>query len=180
MDIPQLLIDAFSLVRAPVREASILLNDTMFAVAFSIALVLVLSYVFREQKRLNFMVAAIIIALLLGVGFKAFLQEQRPCVDTPGKIPCPLDFSLPSIHALLTFTLAILAVGNRSFAVYLIYALFTAFSRVYLGVHTITEVMAGLALAFLACVLAEIVWRKMRWKLPEQLHIQHDINRLQK
>ena len=180
MDPIQLFIDAFGLVRGPVRDASILLNNTAFAVVFSIALVLVLSYIFKEEKRLTFMACTIVIALLLGMGFKAFLQEPRPCVETPGKIPCPLDFSLPSIHALLTFTLVILAVGNSSFAIYLIFALFTAFSRVYLGVHTITEVMAGLALAFFACVLAEIFWRKMKWELPSQVHIRHDVHRLQK
>ncbi|VVC01218.1 Undecaprenyl-diphosphatase [uncultured archaeon] len=180
MDIPQPLIDAFGLVRAPVREASILLNDPYFALIFSLALILALSFAFREQKRLPFMAAAIVVALLLGMGMKAFLQEPRPCVETPGKIPCPLDFSLPSLHALLTFTLAILAVGNRSFAIYLIYALFTAFSRVYLGVHTVTEVMAGLALAFLACVIAEMAWRRMKWEMPESVHIRHGANRLQK
>jgi len=179
MDIRQLFIDAFGLVRPEARFASIALNDTAFAILFTASLILVLTYLFKEQKLFPFMVASVAIALLLGVSFKLFLQEERPCVETPGKIPCPLDFSLPSLHSLLTFTIAIVAIGNRSFVFYLIYALFTAFSRVYLGVHTITEVAAGLALAFLACVLCEMLWRALKIPLPPGIHIKHSAARLQ-
>jgi membrane-associated phospholipid phosphatase len=179
MDPSGLFLAAFALVRPEVRAASIALNDPFFAAGFSLALVLFLTWRFKEWRRLPFMIAAVAIALLLGVAFKAFLQEPRPCTDSPGKIPCPLGFSLPSLHALLAFTLAIVAVGNRSFPYYLIYALFTAFSRVYLGVHTITEVAAGLALAFLACVLCEMLWRALRLPLPPGIHIKHTAARLQ-
>jgi len=180
MDFSQLFLDAFGLVRTPVREASIFLNDPLSAFLFSAIIVLAVSYLFREQRKIPFMVSAIIVALLLGLAFKAFLQEQRPCVNIPGKIPCPLDFALPSIHALLAFVLVVLAVGNRSFAIYLIYALFIAFSRVYLGVHTISEVAAGLAVAFLACVLNEIFWKAMKWEIPKEIQLRHDVVRLRK
>ncbi|MFA6329048.1 MAG: phosphatase PAP2 family protein [Candidatus Micrarchaeia archaeon] len=179
MDIPQLFLSAFGLIRPEVHFASVALNDAALAALFSIVLVLFVTWRFKEQRRLPFMVSAVAIALLLGVGMKAFLQEPRPCVDSPGKIPCPLDFSLPSIHALLTFTLAILAVGNRSFAIYLVYALFTAFSRVYLGVHTIIQVASGLALAFFACVLCEMLWRRLKLPIPSGIHIRHSAAKLQ-
>ncbi|MCX6773217.1 MAG: phosphatase PAP2 family protein [Candidatus Micrarchaeota archaeon] len=180
MDSGQLFLDAFGLVRTPVREASIFLNDPVAGALFFAALVLVLSYVFKEQKKLPFILTAIVVALLLGLAFKSFLQEPRPCTAVPGKVICPLDFALPSIHTLLVFTLVILAVGNRSFAIYLILALFTAFSRVYLGVHTISEVAAGLAMAFFACVLNEIIWKMAKWKIPSEIHLRHDAARLRK
>lgn len=179
MDLRQLLSDAFGLIRPEVRFASIALNDALFAIFFSLALILALTFLFKEQRRLPFMVMALAIALLLGLSFKSFLQEERPCMMAPGKIPCPNSFSLPSIHSLLTFTLAILAVGNRSFAAYLIYASFTAFSRVYLGVHAITEVASGFALAFLACVLCEMLYRALRLPIPAGIHIHHSPERLQ-
>lgn len=169
----------WGVLRGPVLFASAFLNDTLFVAAFTILFVLALSLFFREEKRLPFLVCAVAIALLLGFGFKLFLQEERPCVEKPGKIACPTDFSLPSLHALLVFTLVVVSVGSRSFAPYLIYALFVSFSRVYLGVHTIPQVMAGLALAFFACVFTEMIWRAMRLKIPSEVRLQHDINRLQ-
>lgn len=180
MDFGSLLLYAFSLVREPVRGASVFLNDPVLGFGFAALLVIVVSLFFREQRKIPYIFTAVVLALLLGVAFKSFLQEERACVETPGKIPCPLDFALPSIHALLAFTLVVLAVGNRSFAVYLIFALFTTFSRVYLGVHTISEVAAGLAMAFLACVMNEIIWKKMKREIPGELNLRHDSARLRK
>jgi membrane-associated phospholipid phosphatase len=168
----------FGLVREIVRAASIILNDPFSAVAISVLLVLATSYYFREQRKLPFLAGAVVIALLLGFGFKSFLAEGRPCETAPSKVPCPTDFSLPSMHALLAFTIAIIAIGTRSFPIFMVYASFIAFSRVYLGVHTIAEVAAGLALAFLSCVLAELFFRRMRWHVPHVVHIQHDIGGL--
>jgi membrane-associated phospholipid phosphatase len=168
----------WGLVRYPVREASVLFNEPLLVMAFSIALVLAASWHYKEQKQLPFLACALILAFLLGLFFKPFLGEIRPCVYVPGKIPCPLDNSLPSLHALLAFTLAIVSLGNRSFPIYLLYSLFIAFSRVYLGVHTISEVAAGLSLAFFACVLAELSFRTMKWHVPNAIHIKHDIGRI--
>jgi membrane-associated phospholipid phosphatase len=178
MDAAQLLLSAWGHARGPVRDASILLNDPFFIVSFSALLVIAASLYFKEGRKIPFLVSAVVVALLLGFSFKSFLQEERPCALSPSKIPCPTDFSLPSMHALLAFTIAIIALGTRSFPIYLFYALFIAFSRVYLGVHTITEVAAGLSLAFLACVLTELLFRRMKWHVPHVVHIHHDMERL--
>ncbi|HIH18717.1 TPA: phosphatase PAP2 family protein [Candidatus Micrarchaeota archaeon] len=178
MPLEEVFLSIFGLVRPLVRESSILFNDPFFVVLFSFCLVIATSILFQEQRKLPFLAGAVLIALLLGIGFKSFLQEERPCANAPSKIDCPTDFSLPSMHALGAFTLCIIAIGNRSFPIYLIYALFIAFSRVYLGVHTITEVAAGLSLAFFACVLAELCFRLMRLEVPQAVHIRHDIGRL--
>ena len=175
MGIDDTLLPLWGLMRPPVREASILLNDPLVVILLSALLVLGCSYFFREWKRIPYLASVVLIGLLLGFSFKLFLQENRPCVAVPGKIPCPTDYGLPSLHALLAFALAVSSVGSRSFPIYLLYSLFIAFSRVYLGVHTITEVAAGLALAFFACVLAEILWRKMKWELPREVRIKHDL-----
>ena len=180
MDFSQLFPSLFSLMREPVRSAAIFLNDPLAVVLFSAALVVSISYLLHEEKRIPFIAASVLIACLLGFGLKILIAQARPCVSVPGKIACPQDYSLPSLHALLAFTLAVSALGNRSFAIYLPYAVFTAFSRVYLGVHTITDIAAGLSLAFFACVLAELLWKRMRWELPMQIHVRHDSGRLRK
>ncbi len=178
MGFEEIFLFLWGLVRYPVKEASVVFNEPLLVMVFSLALVLAASWHFKEQKRLPFLFAALMIAFALGLFFKPFLGEIRPCVFVPGKIPCPLDNSLPSMHALLAFTLAIVAIGGRSFPIYLIYSLFIAFSRVYLGVHTISEVAAGLSLAFFACVLAELIFRMMKWHVPLSVHIKHDAGRL--
>lgn len=178
MDLWQVFLALFGLVRGPVLVFSILLNDPVFVVLFSAALVLATSWIFREQRRLPFLLGALLIASLLGFSFKSFLQEERPCMDAASKIPCPTDYSLPSMHALLVFTIAMTAIGTESFPIYMLYALFTAFSRVYLGVHTVAEVAAGLSLSFLACVLTELLFRHMKWEVPRVVHMHHDIGKL--
>lgn len=173
-----LVVSLFGLVREPVKLASIALNDVWVGMALTLLFMLAVLFYNREQRELPFLFCALAIALLLGFSFKTLLQEPRPCVEVPGKVPCPQDFSLPSLHALLAFTLAIVSLGNRSFPVFLLYALFVAFSRVYLGVHTIAQVAAGLALAFFACVLCELLFRKMKWELPRTVHMRHDSARI--
>lgn len=156
----------------PIDAASLALNDAVFGVALGIGLIIALSFIFGEQKSLMFAFSALFIALFLGYSFKAFFQEPRPCKASFAKIPCPDDYALPSLHALLAFTAAIVFVGSRSFPFYLIFALFVAFSRVYLGVHTPMQVAASLPLAFFACVLAELMFLSLGWEIPRSVHIK--------
>ena len=166
------------IARVPLRESSLLLHEPATALAFSLALVIAASLAFREWKALPYMASAVALALVLGFAFQLLIQEARPCATVPGRIPCPPGFSLPSIHSLLAFTLAISALGNRSFPLYLAFAAFVAFSRVYLGVHAPAEAFAGLALAFFACVATEMLWKAAGWRVPNEIHIKHDLGKL--
>ena len=74
MDFGQLFLDMFGLVRAPVRTASVFLNDPVSGFLFFAVLVIALSYLFREQRKIPFIISAIIVALLLGLAFKSFLS----------------------------------------------------------------------------------------------------------
>lgn len=158
------------------REAligiSVLLNDHLTGTLLGIALILAVSYWFREQKSIPFIAVALLFAILLALLFKPFLAEDRPCAVSPGKIDCPSDFALPSFHALLSFALAIASLGRKSFPIYLLFALFVSFTRIYLGVHTIPDVAAGLALAFIACVAAELAFLRAGWGGQIAIHVQ--------
>ena len=154
--------------------ASVLLNDRVWGTLLGIALTLAVSLLFREEKKLPFLFSALAVALLLGLFFKPFLSQERPCASEPGLIACPDDFALPSLHALLAFTLVVSSLVNRSFPIYFLFSLFVAYSRLYLGVHDLMQVAAGLALAFFACVLAEIAWGAAGWRLPGLILLRHD------
>ncbi|MCX8175436.1 MAG: phosphatase PAP2 family protein [Candidatus Micrarchaeota archaeon] len=178
MQLPEPAASAFGLARGAVLWLSVFLNRPEAFAVVSAALLVFVSIAFGEQRRIFFAATAVAIGILLGAGMKAFLHEERPCLYAPGKIDCPLDFSLPSLHSLVAFTLAIVAVGSASFPIYLSYALFVAFSRVYLGVHTTSEVAAGLALAFFACVLSELLWSRTKWGLPKEVRLRRKMDRL--
>ncbi len=180
MEISSIVGYLFGFVRAPVWEASVFIAEPANALLFSALLAVAACSVFGEKKLLPFIATCVVAGMLLGMALKPIIAQPRPCELSPSKIPCPLDFSLPSLHALAAFCLALSALGNRSFWIFLPFALFVAFSRVYLGVHTVAEVAAGLSLAFLACVAGEMLWIRMGWKLPVQVHLTKHSSRLEK
>ncbi|MCX8195093.1 MAG: phosphatase PAP2 family protein [Candidatus Micrarchaeota archaeon] len=169
---------ALSFIRPALISTSSFLHHPAWFFLSALALVLATSVFFKEQKRLPFLASAVAIALLLGFSSKQFFQETRPCLVAEGKIPCPQDYSLPSMHSLVAFTIALVAVGTRSFPFYLLFALFVAFSRIYLGVHTSVEVAAGLALSFFSCVLAELLFKHCGLEIPPSVLLRHGLGRL--
>jgi len=111
----------------------------------------------RWEKR-----GKIVLALLIAGGMallaKNLIMEPRPCIGGDSLIQCPLDYSLPSGHAAIAFTLLIAFIGKRSFPFYWIFALLVAYTRFYLGVHTFEDLAAALVLAPIAYQLADITW----------------------
>jgi membrane-associated phospholipid phosphatase len=104
----------------------------------------------------------IILALLIAGGMallaKNLIMEPRPCIGGESLIQCPLDYSLPSGHAAIAFTLMIAFIGKRSFPFYWIFALLVAYTRFYLGVHTFEDLAAALVLAPIAYQFADLIW----------------------
>jgi len=111
----------------------------------------------RWEKR-GKIVLALLIAGALALVAKSLIMEPRPCLSSDSMIPCPLDYSLPSGHAAIAFTLLIAFIGKRSFPFYWIFALLVAYTRFYLGVHTFDDLAAALVLAPIAYQLADITW----------------------
>jgi membrane-associated phospholipid phosphatase len=99
---------------------------------------------------------AVPVTLVEATGFviKHFVARQRPPVadpDQPRQIPLPLSKSFPSSHASMavvaTFTLAALYPWALPWLIALTAVL--CFSRVYLGVHYLGDVLGGLAYGLL-------------------------------
>ena len=128
-------------------------NEFNMAVAM-LALIGACTFALKENRHLKVLVLTLLLGLAISVSIKLIWQVPRPCVTEQAKIPCPQDSSFPSTHTMAAFSLVAASLGYASFVIYLPFALFVAFSRIYLGVHTFFDVAASLGLAMLSYALA--------------------------
>lgn len=115
-------------------------------------LLLAAGWFFLPRKRIFF--ASTLLTLALSLLVKAYFQLDRPCVDAASLVACPADFGFPSIHAALAGLVIVGSAGSRSFWFLAPASLFVGYSRVFLGVHSLDQVLAGLALGWAVYFLA--------------------------
>lgn len=111
---------------------------------------------------------SIFITSLTIYGMKITLQVPRPCVPCTDSVSdcnpyCPADFSFPSGHSGTIFALFVsfflIYRRNRSLPLF-IFPVIVAYSRIFLGVHTYVDVIAG---SILGIVIPVIVWKIERF-----------------
>ena len=135
---------------------SLLTNASLFfhsslVMAISALLLTALAYFTISDKRKIFVIiATLLLAFAVSESTKPYFAQPRPCPEIPAKTACPSDYSFPSGHAIIAFALMAAMLGETLFPLYFLFAIFIAFSRIYLGVHTFFDIAASLALAF-AC-----------------------------
>ena len=167
------------------------LRGYLLVIPFLLAMLLISANKKQQDGTTFFAVAvwAIVIAScawylsgLAGDALKVAFARERPCRTLEHVrliLPCPKSFSMPSGHACSSFAVAVPLFSLTRQYIALIWRLyplllasFIAFSRLYLGVHYPTDVLAGtllggmigLALSMLYQVIAteELVTRKKR------------------
>lgn len=140
-----------------VTPLAVLLNNDAIMVVITVALVLVFE---RRPEKVTKIVLAIALAGLLSIALKYTVQIERPCEALQSKVECPAGYSFPSSHALIAFTVMLAFLNKPQFAIYLAYAVFVAFTRIYLGVHSFEDVAGSMALAPFVYYVADIAWEK--------------------
>lgn len=141
--------------------------DRVDSVIFLIALVLFLWLWKGRQLGIRLLVI-FFLNRILNAGLKALFNHPRPCqIDPSVAIYCLDSPGFPSGHAQFSFLIAgILFVETknrwlRAFGV--AFCLLISFSRVYLGLHFPTQILAGWVSGFL---LVLIYWKLFpRWGL---------------
>ncbi len=146
---------AFSIKNDLLTSVSLLINDNViFAI---IVLVLLLISEKRPEKRIKVLSALLLVAILT-FGIKEIMAVDRPCVSLDVSY-CPEEYSFPSIHAAVAFTLMISFLDKKSYPWFVLFALFISFSRLHLAVHSFRDIAGALPLALVSYYIVDIIWR---------------------
>ncbi len=158
----------------PQGTKSLVLRGLSASVYSTSAIVPIATFLYGETKqnktykiRAYEQVGSIAVAAIASGGLKAIINRQRPYEKYDGIYPFKVDErgSLPSAHAALAFaTATTLSLQYKKWYVVVpAYAWATgcAFSRVYLGEHYPTDVLAGAAIGTGSAFLSQWLTRKI-------------------
>jgi undecaprenyl-diphosphatase len=127
---------------------------------FFVAIIILIGYFLEQKKDARIRLASsLLLTFILVTSIKLILAAPRPCV--PGVGICPFSYSLPSMHAAVSFTLMFAALRKQAFPAILLFALFVSFTRLNLGVHNFEDIAAALPVAFISFFLINNLWS--RW-----------------
>ena len=128
-------------------------------IIFAIALILMIFIGTKSNNKRMKILTALSLALILGFALKFIYNIERPCTKINDKGITCLSSSFPSLHTITVFTLAAAFVRKDRYLVYLLFALFVAFTRIYLGAHRFEEIAASAALAPLIYHIVDLWWK---------------------
>ncbi|MEM7136439.1 MAG: phosphatase PAP2 family protein [Myxococcota bacterium] len=146
-------------------------------VATVVVVVVVALSLSQHQREALFVLMANLGSILITKAAKAAFARARPSSEIVTAIAEARSFSFPSGHALSTMVLygslviAAMAIGNRqairlSIVVAAVLVLGVGLSRCYLGVHYLSDVVAGWTLGFAWLSLMLLV---QRWALTRRM-----------
>ena len=143
---------------------SILINNDLIY----IPLLFVLS-LYLDKKALYYLVAAILLVIIL----KPLLAELRPCSMY---FECEPGYGFPSGHATLIAAIAFSQIKRKRFLPLFLLTLLIAYSRVYLGVHTVGQVLGGIAISAFLIEIDKVLNWTHKWE--EETYLRPFLRRI--
>lgn len=167
-------------------ELAVLLTNGFTWVPLYLALVVLVFKNNEKPSQVFLLLGMTALALLLSDGLsdgimKPLVGRLRP-VNDPALSSIvtvvngykPTGFSFFSAHAANTFAVAIflsLIIHNRVFSTFITaWALLNCWTRLYLGVHFMSDILAGIIWGIVSGILAYLLYHKLYYKISPRLH----------
>lgn len=147
----KLIYDLMKTIKNPFFDAifSFANNNTVLALAIIFMSVIML-HKKKHEKWLFAMFSSLILSLFIVIYLKFFFMRERPNLITIYTIFNLIDYSFPSGHTALAFSL--IPILDKSFGhyklIFLLLGIYMGFSRIYLGFHHFSDVCFGALLGF--------------------------------
>lgn len=149
-----------------------LITDSVWVVLPILAIYLYL----KKDKNIYSYVLGVVALYVIGDLLKMIFQEPRPCnvssLSWINNVGCESSFSFPSDHATVLAGLPLFLVNYKVLNIlYMLWMVLALFGRIYLGLHYLSDVVAGVILSLLVWYLV-YTFRSVTNKIgQENLHI---------
>jgi membrane-associated phospholipid phosphatase len=127
------------------QNAGVLTAFSLFADQYTYIVLpasLIIFYKKLGRRKLASLLLCMLLLYFSVTYLKIFFQQPRPCNEYL-KTTCPEDYAFPSGHSAVSFAFAFFSLGTVAFPFYYVSAFLIALSRIYLGVHTLNDVIGG-------------------------------------
>ena len=122
-----------------------------------------------DKKAVYYVITAILLVIVL----KPILAEPRPCSLN---FACEPGYGFPSGHTTLIAALTFSQIKRKRFIALLALTLLVAYSRVYLGLHTVGQVLGGMAVSAFIIEMDKVLRWTHKWE--EETYVRPLLRRL--
>ncbi len=145
---------------------------TNFGFVLAVMLALPCLILYRKNKKaIKILILASVLSILLSLSIKLIFLRERPMGMFTYPFTSILDYSFPSMHAVVVFSLLplLLEYLPRYRKFWIGFAFLVAFTRVYLGFHFLSDAVFGIIFGyFIGILLLHLNNRGKLWKAAKK------------